>query len=77
VGEGPFREALAHRLFAAASSQTSDPVLLLHAVVVAITEDVFGEGFRGCPFINAAAEYPDTNGAVRQTVQAFREWFHQ
>jgi AcrR family transcriptional regulator len=70
------REALAHTLFAAASAQTSDPVLLLRAVVVAITEDVCGEGFRGCPFINAAAEYPDADGAVRQTVRAFREWFH-
>jgi AcrR family transcriptional regulator len=70
------REALAHTLFAAASAQTSDPVLLLHAVVVAITEDVCGERFRGCPFINAAAEYPDANGVVRQTVRAFRDWFH-
>jgi AcrR family transcriptional regulator len=70
------KNALAHALFAEASAKTSDPVLLLHAVVVAITEDVCGEGFRSCPFINAAAEYPDANGAVRQAVRAFREWFH-
>jgi AcrR family transcriptional regulator len=70
------KDALAHDLFAAAEAKTSDPVALLHAVVVAITEDVCGEGFRSCPFINAAAEYPDPNSAVRQTVQAFRTWFH-
>ncbi|WP_258366332.1 TetR/AcrR family transcriptional regulator [Curtobacterium sp. MCPF17_031] len=31
-------------------------------------------GFRGCPFINAAAEYPDPASAVRQTVQHHRSW---
>jgi AcrR family transcriptional regulator len=70
------KDALAHGLFAAAQTQTADPVALLHAVVVAITEDVCGEGFRSCPFINAAAEYPDSNSAVRQAVQAHRTWFH-
>jgi AcrR family transcriptional regulator len=70
------KDALAHALLAAAEAQTSDPVALLHAIVVAITEDVCGEGFRSCPFINAAAEYPDSNSAVRQAVQAHRTWFH-
>jgi AcrR family transcriptional regulator len=70
------KDALAHALLAAAEAKTSDPVALLHAVVVAITEDVCGEGFRSCPFINAAAEYPDPNSAVRQAVRAFRTWFH-
>ncbi|MFL0358958.1 TetR/AcrR family transcriptional regulator [Curtobacterium flaccumfaciens] len=31
-------------------------------------------GFRGCPFINAAAEYPDPTSAVRQTVDRHRAW---
>ncbi len=31
-------------------------------------------GFRGCPFINAAAEYPDATSAVRKTVDAHRAW---
>jgi AcrR family transcriptional regulator len=31
-------------------------------------------GFRGCPFINAAAEYPDPASAVRQTVDVHRAW---
>ncbi|RWZ52434.1 TetR/AcrR family transcriptional regulator [Labedella phragmitis] len=31
-------------------------------------------GFRGCPFINAAAEYPDPESAVRQTVDEHRAW---
>lgn len=32
-------------------------------------------GFRGCPFINAAAENPDPESAVRRTVAAHREWY--
>ena len=31
-------------------------------------------GFRGCPFINAAAEYPDPLSAVRRTVDEHRAW---
>lgn len=32
-------------------------------------------GFRGCPFINAAAEYADAEHPVRGVVKAHREWF--
>ncbi|RCV50303.1 TetR/AcrR family transcriptional regulator [Marinitenerispora sediminis] len=31
-------------------------------------------GFRGCPFINAAAEYPDPASPVRRAVAAHRQW---
>jgi AcrR family transcriptional regulator len=34
-----------------------------------------GPGFRGCAFINAAAEYPDPSSAVRAVVSAHREWY--
>jgi AcrR family transcriptional regulator len=32
-------------------------------------------GFRGCPFINAAAEYADAEHPVRQAVDDHRRWF--
>ncbi|MFC0554163.1 TetR/AcrR family transcriptional regulator [Planotetraspora thailandica] len=32
-------------------------------------------GFRGCPFINAAAEYADAEHPVRRAVDAHRRWF--
>jgi AcrR family transcriptional regulator len=32
-------------------------------------------GFRGCPFINAAAEYADPEHPVRQVVHSHRQWF--
>ncbi|WP_369370517.1 TetR/AcrR family transcriptional regulator [Promicromonospora sp. Populi] len=32
-------------------------------------------GFRGCPFINAAAEYPDRDSPVRKVVDTHRDWW--
>ncbi|MFI6425108.1 TetR/AcrR family transcriptional regulator [Promicromonospora sp. NPDC050880] len=32
-------------------------------------------GFRGCPFINAAAEYPDPGTPVRKVVDDHRAWW--
>ncbi|WP_157250719.1 TetR/AcrR family transcriptional regulator [Nonomuraea typhae] len=31
--------------------------------------------YRGCPFINAAAEFPDRAHPVRRAVAAYRRWF--
>jgi AcrR family transcriptional regulator len=35
------------------------------------------QGFRGCPFINAAAEYPDPESSVRKTVDTHRTWWRE
>lgn len=32
--------------------------------------------FRGCPFTNAAAEYPDPTHPVRRTIADYRRWNH-
>ena len=32
-------------------------------------------GYRGCPFLNAAAEYTDPASAVRQAIDARRAWY--
>jgi AcrR family transcriptional regulator len=37
-------------------------------------ENGAGAGFRGCPFTNAAAEYPDPTHPVRQTIADYRGW---
>ncbi len=34
-------------------------------------------GFRGCTFINAAAEYPADGNVVRSAVERYRTWLHQ
>jgi hypothetical protein len=41
-----------------------------------ISEMICGPGFRGCPFINAAVEYPAPGSPIHQAVDAHRTWFH-
>ena len=46
-------------------------------VAEAIGAESCSPGFRGCPFINAAAEYADPEHPVRRAVDAHRRWFRQ
>ncbi|GAB3168758.1 TetR/AcrR family transcriptional regulator [Myceligenerans halotolerans] len=46
----------------------------LSAVTDLVGETLCAPGFRGCAFINAAAEYPDPDSPVRRAVQAHRGW---
>ncbi|MFF1539531.1 TetR/AcrR family transcriptional regulator [Microbacterium sp. NPDC058269] len=62
-------------MFAEAGEVVSDPDALLGAVVQGIAADIRERHTRGCPFINAAAEYPDAEGSVRRLIDEHREWF--
>ncbi|MHC9044491.1 TetR/AcrR family transcriptional regulator [Microbacterium saperdae] len=62
-------------MFVAAGASVTDPEGLLDAVVEGIAADIRLRHTRGCPFINAAAEYPDAEGAVRRLIDEHREWF--
>lgn len=53
----------------------SPPVAPLLAIANSIAERIQSPGFRGCAFLNAAAEYPDTEHPVRQEIIAHRQWF--
>jgi AcrR family transcriptional regulator len=61
-------------LFAEAAQVSDDPVVLLDLVVAGIEQDIRDRHTRGCPFINAAAEYP-AEGPVRELIADHREWF--
>ncbi|WP_425953800.1 TetR family transcriptional regulator C-terminal domain-containing protein [Xylanimonas sp. McL0601] len=61
--------------FEAAREATTDPRELAEALVANIADDVARRHTRGCPFINAAAEYPDERSRVRRAVHEHREWF--
>ncbi|MDX2701316.1 TetR/AcrR family transcriptional regulator [Streptomyces sp. PA03-6a] len=61
----------------AAQAGIGSPSGLLAAVAHGIGEEVCGAGFRGCPFINATAEYPDPESPVHQAVLRHRAWFLQ
>ena len=47
----------------------------LRSFVAAIVDDIDAPGFRGCPFINAAAEFPEADHPVRRVVTSHREWY--
>jgi AcrR family transcriptional regulator len=45
------------------------------ALVEAIAEDAVRRHTRGCPFVNASAEFPDPDSPVRVVVRRHRDWF--
>ncbi|MER6825479.1 helix-turn-helix domain-containing protein [Streptosporangium sp. NPDC000563] len=59
-------EALAAGLPAAGTVQ---------ALGESIARGIRSPGFRGCAFLNAAAEYPDPESPVHKAVLAHRQWF--
>lgn len=59
----------------AARSQQSTADDALRAVGLSITDGIRSPGFRGCAFLNAAAEYPDPEHPVHRAVLAHRAWF--
>lgn len=60
---------------AAAAAQVGDPAELLRMIMRTIGDEVCGPGFRGCPFINAAAEFPDPDSMVHRAATNHRSWF--
>jgi AcrR family transcriptional regulator len=63
-------------LFAQAGGGSEDPRVLLDLVITGIEADIRDRHTRGCPFINAAAEYPDA-GPVRELIAEHRAWFRE
>jgi AcrR family transcriptional regulator len=57
------------------AASEGDPARLLRALQEAIAAAVAAPGFRGCPFINAAAEFPEPDHPVRRAVENHREWY--
>lgn len=54
---------------------TAPPRARLLSAYDHMTEFGLGATYRGCPFLNAAAEYPDPQHPVRRAVAAHRRWF--
>jgi AcrR family transcriptional regulator len=64
------RDAIAH-----VRRSASDVPDVFRLIAEAIGAESCSPGFRGCPFINAAAEYADQGHPVRRVVDAHRRWF--
>lgn len=61
---------------AVAALPKQSPRDMIAAIMGRISEAVVAGGWRGCPFLNAAAEYPDPKSPVRQAIDARRAWYH-
>jgi len=47
----------------------------IRALSRSIAQGIGSPGFRGCAFLNAAAEYPDPESPVHKAILAHRQWF--
>ena len=63
--------------FSALESEHDDPMAALRAFFEGIAEYLCGTDFRGCHFINAAAEQPHPEQPIRRAVEKHRAWFRQ
>lgn len=54
-----------------------DPRAALEALLDFIGYNANLPNFRGCHFINAAAEYPDASSPVRVAIREHRRWFQE
>lgn len=54
--------------------QDGDPLATLRAIAAGIGDASCQPAFRGCAFINAAAEFPDPEDPVRVAVDTHRAW---
>lgn len=55
--------------------QSAGPREAIEAIVSVIVADMQSLGFRGCLFLNAAAEYPDPQHPIRALVSEHRDWY--
>jgi AcrR family transcriptional regulator len=68
-------DATLRAMFSVAAESVDSPDAMLEAIIQGIAADIGRNHTRGCPFINASAEYPDARSPVRKTVKAHRDWF--
>lgn len=55
--------------------EAPEPASALAALVDTVVSDTARPNFRGDPFINAAAEFPNPAHRVRQAIAEHRDWF--
>src|SRR5690606_15807499 len=68
------RQAAAERAWMEGVRREGDPVGTLRALAADLGAVACRPGFRGCAFINAAAEFADPDDPARVAVAAHRRW---
>jgi AcrR family transcriptional regulator len=61
---------------AVAALPKQSPREMIAAILGRISEAAVQGSYRGCPFLNAAAEYPDPASRVRRAIDVRRVWYH-
>ena len=61
-------------VFTAAIDAAPDAEAALRALLSMITADISRPTYRGCPFLNAAAEFPEAGHVVRKVIAVHRDW---
>lgn len=61
---------------AVAALPPQPPRKRLAAILGRISTAAVAGDYRGCPFLNAAAEYADPASPVRRAIEARRAWYH-
>lgn len=59
----------------AVRAEGRSPADTVRGVAETIADSIRSDGFRGCAFLNAAAEYPSPDHPVHQAVMTHRTWF--
>jgi len=71
------RDAQARAFLPEQTRKLGDPAAVLRARADAIIVEATREGFHGCPYINAAAQFSDAAHPVRVAVSEHRTWYRQ
>ena len=58
-----------------AGVDAASPAEALRALLDRVLAKIEGPGFRGCAFLNAAAEFPEPRHPVRVLVTSHRDWY--
>ena len=53
----------------------SPPESVIRLLIEQISQDIHRSDFRGCPFINAAAEFADPHHSARIMIESHRDWY--
>ncbi|WP_155368713.1 TetR/AcrR family transcriptional regulator [Catellatospora vulcania] len=68
------QQAADERAWMQSMRRPGDPAATLGALAAGIGEASGNPGFRGCAFINAAAEFSDAGDPVRAAIDLHRQW---
>jgi AcrR family transcriptional regulator len=58
-------------------AKVDDPADRIRRLFELVADDFDDASFRGCPFTNAAAEYPDRDHPSRRVTDEYRAWLRQ